>query len=348
MKDTLIEWCDDTDNIVDGCDEAAPECANCYARDVAVRFSGYSPKRDEAGEILRDGDAKPVPDLNLPLHYNGLATRSPKRLLPQWTGVVRLYPELLAQRTFALFNTPQMRRIFWVSMGDIMHPEVPDGFLDQAFGAAAVTGEHVRIVVTKRPDRAADYTNGADVERRVRAAAEEWWGRLGKRHRRARETRFEWPGWPLPNIHLLCSAGCQETADKFLPHLVRAQAAVRGVSCEPFIGPTRFDPWLESLDWMIIGGESGGKARNCEEDWMLNVVRAARAARRNRRRAPMLFVKQMGRIMAKRLGMTLEPDPEAKDPTFRAPDTKGKNFSLFHSELQVREFPDPQPSARAA
>lgn len=350
MKDTLIEWCDRTDNIVEGCDIAAPECANCYAVDVATRFSGYAPTVDAAGEILLEG-GKPVSDLSKPLHYHGLAQRSGRRGLPMWTGTVALRPEVLEACVRSLFNTPELKRTFWVSMGDIFHAEVPDSYLDEAFGGAAVLGQHVVIAVTKRPDRAARYTNGADVERRVRAAAERWWARLGLRHRLARETPFLWPGWPLPGVHLMTSAGSQETAEKFLPHLREAKAAVKGVSCEPLIAPVRFDDWLDEIDWLIIGGESGRKARDCQLDWMLDVAGPARA-----HGGTAVFVKQMGKILAHRLGMKVlvEVKPRGKMPALAAgpvrrilvADTKGKSFDLFPAPLRVREFPDPQPPAR--
>lgn len=339
MKDTLIEWCDRTDNIVEGCSVAAPECANCYAVDVATRFSGYEPTLDDGGGLLLV-DGKPVPNLAKPLHYHGVAARSAGRGLPIWTGKVRLRPDVLDASTTSLFNTPELKRSFWVSMGDLFHDEVPDAYLDLAYGAAAVLPQHVIIMVTKRPDRAARYTNGADVERRVLAAAVERWAQIAKRHRRARETPFSWPGWPLPNVHLLTSAGSQETADAFLPHLLAAQAAVRGVSCEPLIAPVRFDRWLDHLQWQIIGGESGRKARPCKEAWMHDVVGPARE-----HGGPAIFVKQMGRRLARELGMKVFVTVKGKQVL--RPDTKGKSFHLFPEPLRVRQFPDPQPHLAA-
>lgn len=52
-------------------------------------------------------------------------------------------------------------------------------------------------------------------------------------------------------------------------------------------------PWKPLLDWVIIGGESGEKARPMEEDWMRDLVQQCQAA------GVATFVKQMGERYAK-------------------------------------------------
>lgn len=42
-----------------------------------------------------------------------------------------------------------------------------------------------------------------------------------------------------------------------MPLLVQMPAAVRFVSYEPALGPVDFEPWLQGVDWLICGGESG-------------------------------------------------------------------------------------------
>lgn len=71
VSDSKIEWCDSTWNCVRGCSRVSPGCQHCYAERMARRHSG-------------PGKA-----------YEGLTRPTPKG--PQWTGVVRMVPELLDQ-----------------------------------------------------------------------------------------------------------------------------------------------------------------------------------------------------------------------------------------------------------
>jgi protein gp37 len=81
--------------------------------------------------------------------------------------------------------------------------------------------------------------------------------------------------WPLSNVALLVSAWNQESAEKYISELRACPAAVRGVSAEPLLGAMDLSDWLEcsrdyddaehdrcdALDWVIVGGESGPRAR---------------------------------------------------------------------------------------
>lgn len=110
------------------------------------------------------------------------------------------------------------------------------------------------------------------------------------------------PGWMGPhswpsNVWLGTTVENQTEADRRIPHLLAAPAAVRFLSCEPLLGPVRLDqvvaphgmaegqPWLNALsgfvwdtdgdtcpigarlDWIICGGESGPGARPMHPDW---------------------------------------------------------------------------------
>lgn len=114
-----------------------------------------------------------------------------------------------------------------------------------------------------------------------------------------------WPGMiesPPPNVWLGASVVNQEEADRDIPKLVRMQAAKRFVSYEPALGPVDFSPWLrrirtsdhcnplahEALDWIIVGGESGSKARPFDVSWARSTVSQCKAA------GVPVFVKQLG------------------------------------------------------
>ena len=101
-----------------------------------------------------------------------------------------------------------------------------------------------------------------------------------------------------PNIILLTSVENQAMADKRIPQLLKIPAACRGLLCEPLLGPidfrltpctpniseeeaqrmTEYQSCLEEIDWVIIGGESGPKARPCNVGWVRSLVEQGRAA----------------------------------------------------------------------
>ncbi|MBL9048474.1 MAG: DUF5131 family protein, partial [Tabrizicola sp.] len=106
--------------------------------------------------------------------------------------------------------------------------------------------------------------------------------------------------WPLPNCWLGVSCEDQATADERIPLLLQTPAAVRFVSAEPLLGPIVFDQQVHlerrtkiltgasapRIDWVIVGGESGPKARPCDVAWIRSIVQQCKAA------AVPVFVKQ--------------------------------------------------------
>jgi protein gp37 len=69
----------------------------------------------------------------------------------------------------------------------------------------------------------------------------------------------------------------QTLAEKRLPFLLRNPAAVRFLSCEPLLGQVNLRPWfnkpgLYPIDWIIAGGESGGKSRPMHPDWVVGLL----------------------------------------------------------------------------
>lgn len=124
------------------------------------------------------------------------------------------------------------RRVFVNSMSDLFHPRVPDEFIADVFAVMAGTSRHQYQVLTKRPKRAA-----------------------------ALAYRLPWPH----NIWLGTSIENNDYVDR-ADQLRRVPAAVRFLSCEPLIGPLP-DLELDGIDWMIVGGESGHRARPMDASW---------------------------------------------------------------------------------
>ena len=81
-------------------------------------------------------------------------------------------------------------------------------------------------------------------------------------------------GWPR-NVWAMCSVEDQKRADERIPHLLRVPAVVRGLSCEPLLGPIQLSRDTEGIwpriDWVIAGGESGGHARPMHPSWVRGI-----------------------------------------------------------------------------
>lgn len=134
------------------------------------------------------------------------------------------------------------RNIFVCSMGDLFHEDVPYEFIDRVIDTMEKTPQHRYQILTKRAERMNEYFTTHKVP--INA----WLGVTVEVKRR-----------------------------KFRIDLLRnLNAPVRFLSCEPLLEDLgSLD--LTGIDWIIVGGESGVKARPMKEDWMLNVKQQADA-----------------------------------------------------------------------
>lgn len=223
-----IEWTEATWNPVNGCTPVSSGCLNCYAARDAQRMAGH-------------------PNPKIGPKYKGLAVIRDGRAV--FTGEIRLREDRLADPLH--WRTP--RRVFVNSQSDLFHKDVPFEFVDRVFAVMAMCRPHTFQVLTKRPERMAEYLEwrghekAAELERRncecrqckiVRVIAD-WLQSRGTLETDA----FMGPAmylqnqWPLPNVWLGASVENQEAADERIPHLLRVPAAVRFLSCEPLLGP---------------------------------------------------------------------------------------------------------------
>ncbi len=86
-----------------------------------------------------------------------------------------------------------------------------------------------------------------------------------------------------PNVWLGATIVNQAEADRDIPKLLATSAAVRFLSMEPLLGPVDLSElqlglpvnawltWLDGLDWVIVGGESGPGARPMHPDWARSI-----------------------------------------------------------------------------
>lgn len=95
------------------------------------------------------------------------------------------------------------------------------------------------------------------------------WLVLTKRPKRA-EQFFHECGIP-GNFWVGTSVTDQATANARIPALLRIPAKVKFLSCEPMLDEVELRPYLDGLDWVIVGGESGVDYRVMDLDWALEI-----------------------------------------------------------------------------
>lgn len=174
-------------------------------------------------------------------------------------GCKYCYAEVMAKRLKAMgapgyengFNTitlmyerldqPLHRKkptIYFVnSMSDLFHEAVPYDFIDQIFDTIRATPQHAYQILTKRAERMNEYFQTRQVPDNA------WLG-----------VSVEDKKYGIPRIG----------------YLQAIKAKTRFLSIEPLLEDLgRFS--LKGIHWVIVGGESGVKARPMEESWVLKL-----------------------------------------------------------------------------
>jgi protein gp37 len=176
-----------------------------------------------------------------------------------WTGKLRL--DKAALEIPAKWR--KSRRVFVNSMSDLFHEDVPPKFIAAVWSVMAETPWHSYQILTKRPERMTEITATLPVLANV------------------------WLGTSVENLDYL----------QRINELRNVKAAVRFVSFEPLLGSVG-KPNLEGIDWVIVGGESGPRARPMLEGWVDQIEAAAR------RSGTAFFFKQWGGVRKDQTGRT--------------------------------------------
>lgn len=165
------------------------------------------------------------------------------------------------------WRKPQM--IFVNSMSDLFHKKVPTSFVDQVFDSMEDAHWHVFQVLTKRSSRMRNYVNAR--YRGDSAPAHIWLGALME------------DGTKLSRLR----------------HIQQMNATIRFLSVEPLLGPMG-EMDLSGIDWVIVGGESGPRARPMKPEWAREVRDQCNAA------GVAFFFKQWGGLCPKYGGCELD------------------------------------------
>lgn len=270
---TGIEWCDETWNPVTGCSKVSQGCKFCYAERDWGRLAHLPSYQDRAFTDVASHPGR----LAQPLRWtkprrvfvNSMSDLFHEDVPDEFIDEVFAVMALAPHHTFqVLTKRPERMREY------LSRPAV-----EVRIGLQAMAMCMDSAVATKGRSKLGRgvLLNATDINPGGLAA------------------------WPLPNVWLGVSVEDQATADERIPPLMRTPAAVRWISAEPLLGPVdlariggdqfgwgRIDAlnglshvranatdagceWetipTPSLDWVVVGGESGPNARPMHPAW---------------------------------------------------------------------------------
>ncbi|HZY39784.1 MAG TPA: phage Gp37/Gp68 family protein [Mucilaginibacter sp.] len=131
------------------------------------------------------------------------------------------------------FTWKKSKIVFVNSMSDLFHPDVPTEFIKSVFAVMNKTPQHIYQVLTKRSDRLLELS-----------------------------AELNW----TDNIWMGVSVESQKYAFR-IDELSKTAAKTKFLSIEPLIAPVKALK-LDNIDWVIVGGESGHKARPIKKEWI--------------------------------------------------------------------------------
>jgi protein gp37 len=161
------------------------------------------------------------------------------------------------------WKKPQM--IFVNSMSDLFHKQVPKDFILKIFVTMNKASQHTFQILTKRAAHLEELSSSLP------------WG------------ENIWMGVTVENPDY------KERIDS----LRRSGAYVKFLSLEPLLGDVGVLN-LEGIDWVIVGGESGPKARPIKASWVRNIQKQCK------KQNVSFFFKQWGGINKKKNGRLLD------------------------------------------
>lgn len=247
-ENTKIEWCHHSWNPWWGCVKVSDGCTNCYAETFSKRTGHniWGPAKTTTRRLFGDK------------HWNGPI---------KWNQKAK--------------EADERHRVFCASMADVFedHPDIADARV-RLLDLIVHTPHLDWLLLTKRPE---------NVNRLIEQAtgfsdAGMWFHAVGE---------HVWIGTSVEN---------QEMADKRIPELLQIPAAIRFLSCEPLLDEVSLGRWFgldegyvwreclceeidpsdrpcivcegrrelgqaSGIDWVIVGGESGPRARPMHPSW---------------------------------------------------------------------------------
>lgn len=323
---TGIAWTSCTFNPWWGCAKVSPGCDNCYAERDAARFSPGIPMWGVGGP---NGVGRRV--------FGDKHWNEPRK----WN---RQLQEAHAQHVGGVGPEPAPVRVFCASMADVFdNHETANELRPRLWQLIRDTPYLDWQILTKRIGNA------------MRMLPDDW-------------------GNGYANAWLGSSVVNQDEADRDIPKLLQTPAVVRFLSCEPLLEPIDVSGWVHGqvcatcrafqarpgpcicgsrvskrgLHWIIVGGESGPKARPFNLQWPRDIIAQCKAA------SVPVFMKQCGakpylhseqNIDERRPGFSMRVMSLHIDKTIAFNDRAGADPLEWPSDLRVQQFPEARVAA---
>ena len=128
--------------------------------------------------------------------------------------------------------------IFVCSMSDLFHEEVPFAFIDKVIKTILETPQHKYQILTKRANRIHEYFSTHEI--------------------------------PV-NAWLGVTVDVAKSKER-IDYLRQLPASIKFLSCEPLLEDLGVMN-LNGIDWVIVGGESGVRARPMKEEWAVSIMK---------------------------------------------------------------------------
>lgn len=232
-NETKIEWADKTWNPWQGCTKVSPGCDRCYAEAMLDKRYGKV-KWGPHGERIRTSEQY----WKQPLRW----AKAARAVQDAWENA----PIVGRSR-----ERPPRPRVFCASLADVFDNQVPQEWRWDLWGVIKNTPELDWLLLTKRPE---------NIRRFLPA---------------------DWNAGPRPNVWLGFTAEDQPNFRRRWEIVRDIPAAVRFCSYEPAIGPLRLFggfgvpgrgyEYVQGLNWLICGGESGAGYRHMDSSWELDI-----------------------------------------------------------------------------
>lgn len=238
-KETNIKWTEATWNPVTGCSKISAGCKNCYA--------------------LRD--------------WSKLAKKEDSVYFGRKFTDIMFHMERLDQP----IRWKKPRKIFVNSMSDLFHEELDFDTIDKIFMSMIVANWHTYQVLTKRPDVMVYYINKRlpIIKKKMKNLKDYFTEAQLKMNPELRNFDVESIKIPFSHIWLGTSIEDKKSAKSRLPLLkeIKKFSNVAWVSAEPLVEEYSIEGYEKDIDWFVLGGESGPKARIMEEKWVHSFIK---------------------------------------------------------------------------
>jgi len=174
-----------------------------------------------------------------------------------------LHPDTLTEP----YTWKKPKMIFVNSMSDLFHKDVPVDYIQKIFKVIKDNPQHVFQILTKRADILRYYDSEG------------------------------WLDWP----HNLWMGVTVEdsTVTSRIDCLRKTKARVKFLSCEPLLSSLP-ELNLQTIDWVIVGGESGRTPRPIKEEWIVEIKEQCEKA------GTAFYFKQWGGTNKKEAGRLLQ------------------------------------------